>query len=277
MASDAADGREFNDIIVEYNTGYMPDKPLKVWGGQHRISAISSAWKKSNRYHGFRVYFELDKKQRTEVALISNTNIAVSNDTFDRMLEETVFGDALRKWCQAVGFLADGEDFPDVGARSERITVKRARSFITNYYLGSTRGAELKTDELDRTVYEPYLVKSGVLIDSEYEEIMHEVNILEDDSLLRAGKEFLALHKVQYQAVISEKTSVPNRKAYRSKAFVESVLCAWSYVSTWTKLNLYFSPQLFGPQAVQDYYNHTLNVLKIISSFLKPPARFLIR
>ena len=31
--------------------------------------------------------------------------------------------------------------------------------------------------------------------------------------------------------MISEKTSVPNRKAYRSKAFVESVLCAWSYVA----------------------------------------------
>lgn len=231
MASDAASGREFNDIIVEYNTNYMPIKPLKVWGGQHRISAISNAWKKSNRYHGFRVYFELDKKQRTEVALISNTNIAVSNDTFDRMLEETVFGHALRKWCQAVGFLANDEDFPDVGARSERITVKRARSFITNYYLGKLRGSELKTSELDRHVYEPYLVKTGVLIDPQYEKFMQQVNILEDDSLLHAGREFLALHNAQYHAVTSERTTVPNLKAYRSKVFVESVLCAWSYVA----------------------------------------------
>ncbi len=128
MESDATKGREFNDIIVEYSTEYNPGNPLKVWGGQHRIKAISSAYTKSNRYHGFRVYFNLSKDQRTDVALISNTNIAVSNDTFDRMIEETLYGDVLNKWCQTVGFLANGEDFPDVGSRSERITVKRARS-----------------------------------------------------------------------------------------------------------------------------------------------------
>ncbi len=139
MESDAAKGREFNDIIVEYNTEYDPGTPLKVWGGQHRIRAITGAYTKSNRYHGFRIYFDLDKDQRTEVALISNTNIAVSNDTFDRMIEETMFGDVLRKWCQKVGFLGDGEDFPDVGSRSEKITVKKARSFVINFYLGQER------------------------------------------------------------------------------------------------------------------------------------------
>jgi hypothetical protein len=53
MVEDAKKGREFNDIIVEYNTSDEPDKPLKVWGGQHRISAISEAANQSNRYHGF--------------------------------------------------------------------------------------------------------------------------------------------------------------------------------------------------------------------------------
>lgn len=33
MESDSANGREFNDIIVEYNTSYDRDTPLKVWGG----------------------------------------------------------------------------------------------------------------------------------------------------------------------------------------------------------------------------------------------------
>ncbi len=87
MQSDSVDGREFNDIIVEYNTAYERDIPLKVWGGQHRISAIKKGGKQKNRYHGFRIYFLLSKEQRTEVALISNTNISVSNDTFDRMCE----------------------------------------------------------------------------------------------------------------------------------------------------------------------------------------------
>ncbi len=104
MKEDAKRGREFNDIIVEYNLDYNESKPLKVWGGQHRIYAISEAKHKSNRYHGFRVYFNLNKSQRTEVALISNTNMSVSNDTFDRMLEETLYGDALRKWCRKSRF-----------------------------------------------------------------------------------------------------------------------------------------------------------------------------
>lgn len=231
MQSDAVNGREFNDIIVEYNKNYAPESPLKVWGGQHRISAISHSRTKINRYHGFRVYFELDKKQRTEVALISNTNIAVSNDTFDRMMEETHFGDTLRKWCQAVGFLEASEDFPDVGSRSERISVKQARSFVVNFYLGQKRGAELKTSELDQKVYEPYLVKSGVVVDPEYEKLMSLADILKDKKLLQAGKRFLALHNAQHRAVTDAKTSIRNMKAYRNKAFVESVLCAWSYVA----------------------------------------------
>ncbi len=231
MAGDALKGREFNDIIVEYTTSYNPDTPLKVWGGQHRISAILKAANTSNRYHGFRIYFDLSKDQRTEVALISNTNISVSNDTFDRMVEETIFGDALRKWCQKVGFLAKGEDFPDTGSRSEKITVKRTRSFIVNFYLGRDRGKELVSDDLDRQVYEPYLTSTGVTIDPKYEEIMKNIKILNDDALHKAGQRFLSLHNAQYRAVTSEDNKIKNRKAFRNKALVESVLCGWSYVA----------------------------------------------
>ncbi len=231
MAADALNGREFNDIIVEYTTTYTADKPLKVWGGQHRISAISTTVKTVNRYHGFRIYFNLTKDQRTEVALISNTNIAVSNDTFDRMVEETKFGDTLRRWCQKVGFLAEGEDFPDTGSRSEKLTVKRARSFIVNFYKGLECGKQLGTNELDHRVYEPYLTATGVTIDPAYETAMKTENILKDDGLLQAGQRFLALHNAQYRAVTGPGAKVTNRKAYRNKALVESVLCGWSYVA----------------------------------------------
>ena len=237
MKIDAEKGREFNDIIVEYNTEYDSNKPLKVWGGQHRIRAISSSHTKSNRYHGFRIYFNLSKDQRTEVALISNTNIAVSNDTFDRIIEETLYGGVLRIWCQKVGFLSEGEDFPDVGSRSEKITVKRARSFIVNYYFGKERGSELKSNELDRNTYEPYLAETGIkggtgiTADPAYSQIMEQYDVLDDQELLTAGKRFLALHNAQYRAVIDPKSNIPNRKGYRSKAFVESVLCGWSYVA----------------------------------------------
>lgn len=230
MEEDAAAGREFNDLIVEYSTQYDPETPLKVWGGQHRISAIRKAGVEHNRYHGFRIYFALTKEQRTEVALISNTNISVSNDTFDRMIEETIYGDKLRQWCWEVGLLEEGENFPD-SSRSERITVKLARSFVVNFYLGKKRGEALAPEELDTNVYEPQVAKTGVTIDSQYRSIMKEPDILEDEALVEAGKRFAALHRAQRRAVESEGSTVTNLKSYRNKAFVLSVLCGWSHVA----------------------------------------------
>lgn len=231
MEADSTNGREFNDIIVEYNIEYNSETPLKVWGGQHRISAIKKGGQKKDRYHGFRIYFLLSKEQRTEVALISNTNISVSNDTFDRMVEETIFGNALRNWCRKVGFLNEGEDFPDTGTRSERMTVKRARSFIINFYLGKERGGELTPNDLDRNVYQPYLASTGVNVDLHYEKIMKNNDILYDLDLIKAGKNFFFLHDAQFKAVKNEKTKTKNRKAYRNKALIESVLTGWSYVA----------------------------------------------
>jgi len=231
MEEDASNGREFNDIIVEYNKEYEGDKPLKVWGGQHRIRAIKQAGFDKNHNHGFRIYFDLTPKQRTEVALISNTNINVSNDTFDRMVEETTFGDRLRQWCQRVGLLNEKEDFPDVGARAEKITVKRARSFIVNFYLGKEKGEELKAEELDQNVYEPYLASTGISVDPKYSEIMNKENILKNTGLLKAGERFVALHNAQYRAVTDTTTSIDNRKSFRTKTFIESVLCGWGYVA----------------------------------------------
>jgi len=183
------------------------------------------------------VYFDLTKDQRTDVALISNTNISVSNDTFDRIIEDTIFGGRLRAWCQQVGFLVESEDFPDVGSRTEKITVKKARSFVVNFYLGKEQGSTLKSNELDRNIYEPYLAETGIkgstgiTADAVYSRIMEQQDILSDAELLSAGKRFLALHNAQYKAVTEPKTSVNNSKSFRNKAFVESVLCGWSYVA----------------------------------------------
>jgi hypothetical protein len=107
MEADAKAGREFNDIIVEYTKDYSPEKPLKIWGGQHRAKAIQQALSETgvSRAHGFRIFFDLSKQQRTELALISNTSISVSNDLFDRLQEETVVGVKLRDWCYKVGLL----------------------------------------------------------------------------------------------------------------------------------------------------------------------------
>lgn len=232
MKNDASKGREFNDIIVECNHEYNKDKPLKVWGGQHRVHAISETLSSSNRYHGFKVYFNLDKIQRTEVALISNTNMGVSDDTFDRMLEETTFGNVLKKWCQKIGFLGEKEDFPDVGSRSEKITVKMARSFIVNYYLGQEKGNKINSDDLDKNVYQPYITETGVSIDEKYAELMNKkgIDILKDKKLIEAGQKFFELHKIQSEKV-KESSKITNRKSYRNKALIPSVLCGWSYIA----------------------------------------------
>ncbi|MHC4322169.1 MAG: hypothetical protein ACYST3_07835, partial [Planctomycetota bacterium] len=205
MVSDAKEGREFNDIIVEYNKDYASEKPLKIWGGQHRVRAIQEAYQDTgiSRYHGFRIYFKLSKEQRNELALISNTNIAVSNDLFDRIQEETYVGLKLRTWCYDVGLLKKGEDFPDVGTRSEKLTVRHARTFITNFYKGKEQLKELSNVNLDKNIYEPYLCESGASLDSEYERVIKTYGdtIWDDPALRDAGQAFATLHKKQYEAV----------------------------------------------------------------------------
>jgi hypothetical protein len=232
MRADAENEREFNDIIAEYITSYQPKKILKVWGGQHRSRAIIDAFKqkKVSRYHGFRVYFNLSKEQRIELAMISNTSIAVSNDLFDRQMEETYMGPHLRKWCVKVGLLKEGEDFPDVGSHAERITTQGARSFIVNYFKGKPAGAQIIDAELDRNVYEPYLCQTGIFLDEEYQQLTEKMGaaLWTDKGLIEAAKAFAKLHKTQYDAI---KKSKVNFKVFRMKAMAPSVLTAWSYVT----------------------------------------------
>ncbi len=232
MKDDAEKEREFNDIIAEYITSYIPEKPLKVWGGQHRSRAIMDAYqlKKVSRYHGFRIYFCLSKEQRAELALISNTSISVSNDLFDRQLEETFLGPYLRKWSTKVGLLKQGEDFPDVGSHAEKITTQGARSFIVNYFKGKQTGGQIADAELDKNVYEPYLCQTGIFLDEEYRQLTEKMgnDLWTDKGLMEAAKAFAKLHKSQYDTI---KKSKVNYRVFRMKAMVPSVLTAWSYVA----------------------------------------------
>jgi hypothetical protein len=232
MQTDAEHGREFSDIIAEYIKSYLPESPLKVWGGQHRSKAIVDAFvnKKVSRHHGFRVYFCLSKEQRAELALVSNTNIAVSNDLFDRQLEETLMGPHLRRWCTKVGLLKPNEDFPDVGSRAEGITTQAARSLIVNYFKGKQRGKQIDAEQLDRNIYEPYLCQSGIVLDEEYRKLTEArgESLWGDKGLLEAGKAFARLHQAQYKAIRRSKI---DRRSFRTKVLTPSVLSAWSYVA----------------------------------------------
>jgi len=113
MEQDALNGRSFEDMVVEYDTSYRIKKPLKVYGGQHRLRAIEKAKDvKGSVFHGVRVYFDLSREQKVEIATVNNTSIAVPNDLLDRMREQ-LLGSELRDWCQSVGLLEKGEDFAD--------------------------------------------------------------------------------------------------------------------------------------------------------------------
>lgn len=113
MKADAIAHRSFSNIVAEYTTETDPTHPLKIIGGQHRFEAIREAHKHNvDEYHGVKVYFDLTMDQRLDVQLISNTNIAISGDLFDRM-QETVKGPELREWCQSVGLLESETDFAD--------------------------------------------------------------------------------------------------------------------------------------------------------------------
>jgi hypothetical protein len=81
MERDAGQRRSFEDIVVEYDLSYRPNLPLKIFGGQHRVNAIRQAGKKhADIPHGVRVYFELDRNRKLDIATVNNTSIAVSND-----------------------------------------------------------------------------------------------------------------------------------------------------------------------------------------------------
>ena len=48
MSQDAASGREFNDIIAEYNTSYSPEKPLTGMGRAASFESYSIGLRKRN-------------------------------------------------------------------------------------------------------------------------------------------------------------------------------------------------------------------------------------
>jgi hypothetical protein len=136
MQQDAKQGRSFSNIVTEYTKDFDEAHPIKIIGGQHRFQAIQAALTDGqDEYHGVKVYFDLNKDQRVDVQLISNTNIAVSKDWIDRV-QETAKGGALRDWCQAVGLLKPSQQFTDKYRRGSAISVQMARTFITNFVTG---------------------------------------------------------------------------------------------------------------------------------------------
>jgi len=218
MKADAQGGRSFEDLVIEYDLTYNEEKPLKVYGGQHRVRAISEAvGKAGDVYHGARVYFDLTRDQKVEIATINNTSIAVPNDLLDRMREQ-LLGSELRDWCQKVGLLQREEDFSD--RKSPEVpTVRIARTLIVNYYKGK------ESTEID--FHQPVICKSGGL-DEMYAAIRQRID-WEDPELCEMGKQFNRLHRLQRERVLGRDTD--NYAEFARKALSLTVVAAWAYAT----------------------------------------------
>jgi hypothetical protein len=219
MEEDALNGRSFEDLVLEYDTSYHATKPLKVYGGQHRLRAITKAESsKGTVLHGVRVYFDLSREQKVEIATVSNTSIAVPNDLLDRMREQLI-GSELRDWCQRVGLLDKGVDFSD--RRSpDTPTVRIARTLLVNFFLG------IDAKQLE-DFHQPIICKSGGS-DERYLAVRSRID-WSDDGLKEMGKQFARLHKLQRKSVLDRQD---NKNAeFARKALSLSLVAGWAYAA----------------------------------------------
>jgi len=218
MEKDASQGRRFEDLVLEYDKSYRGTKPLKVYGGQHRLRAITKAeGDKGATLHGIRVYFGLSRAQKVEIATINNTAIAVPNDLLDRMREQ-LLGSELRDWCQKVGLLEKGEDFSD--RRSPDMpTVRLARTLLVNYYEGK--------DSSDADFHQPILCKSGG-VDEDYLQLRDRID-WSDKELLEMGRQFARLDHKQRDTVTARDTD--SNAEYARKALSLTVVASWAYAA----------------------------------------------
>ncbi len=227
MREDAIGGRKFSNIVCEFSP--QKSKSLEVIGGQHRFEAISGAIANGvDVHHGLKVYFALTKEQRLDVQVISNTNIAVPTDLLDRMYA-TIEGTDLRAWCQQCGLLDEGKDFADVGKKGNPMTVKEARTFIVNYFLGKA----ISPETFEESETNPEVVESGkrdpkiwVQAKADHPELWTDVG------LLQAGKEFAALIQAQvefHRDPKSKKLKGKPDQIHKTKNI--ALLAGWAFVA----------------------------------------------
>lgn len=230
MKEDATQRRTFSNLVCEFTRAYDEDSPVKIVGGQHRFTAIREALDTGvDELHGLKVYFGLDNDQRIDVQLISNTNIAVSTDLFDRM-QETLSGPELRNWCQEVGLLDQGQDFADKRGRASPITVRAARTFIVNYF----RGQNIAVDKFDQSETSPVICKSGSA-DIEWQTLKVDNPQMWHDSGLRlAGENFtglIASQRASFISPVKSKKSKATNIDFAEKAMNYAVLSAWAFIA----------------------------------------------
>jgi len=140
------------------------------------------------------------------------------------VVEAAARGPELRNWCQLVGFLGTQEDFADKRARGGRFTVQLSRTFIVNYFKGTTIDAK----NFDATDTTPILCNRGVS-DDNWETLKASRNDLwTNEGLNRAAKEFAALVTSQRRFFVGKRRVKPD---YPEKAFNIAIIAAWAFVA----------------------------------------------
>lgn len=226
MKEDANKRRSFSNIVAEYMVDEANNKPLKIIGGQHRFTAIQQALETGiDELHGLKIYLGLTMDQRFDAQQISNTVIDVAADLLDRM-SETRSGPDLRNWCHATGLLPAGEDFGDKQARGGPITVRVARNFIKNFFLGG----EIDAEEFDKHETTPILSQSGA--DDDTWELLKAKHpgLWKNDGLLRAGVEYARLVNAQRKAFENRRRGQV-ASDHPQKALALAVMSAWAFVA----------------------------------------------
>jgi len=234
MEDDALKGRSFEDLVVEYDTSYRSDMPLKVFGGQHRIMAIREAIKKNvSVVHGVRVYFGLSIEQKVNIAMANNTSIAVSNDLLDRM-QEDLLGTDLRNWSHTIKLLSEGQNFADKRSPEGIPTVRITRTLLVNFY----HGKDSKEDDF----HLPIVCTSGPGIDEHYKNLRDKID-WSDKALQTMGRKFAQLHKLQRERVLSRDTD--KYLEFANKAMHPCVAASWAYTAGFL---------LRKPKALENHY-----------------------
>jgi hypothetical protein len=225
MKEDAIKRRSFSNIVSEYTREFDTNSPLKIIGGQHRFQAIKLAHESGvDVRHGVKVYITLSVDQRLDVQIISNTNIAISGDLFDRM-QETFAGPELRNWCQRVGLLKLDQDFADRRRRGGPISVQVARTFIANYF----SGCQIDPTKFAKIATVPTLSPTGEH-DPAWDKIKKSnPKLWEDTALKEAGTAFAKLVSAQRKS-FEEKKPKPSPDM-PEKALNTAVLAAWAFVA----------------------------------------------
>ncbi len=223
MKIDAKKGRAFSNIVTEYTKEFAPEKPIKIIGGQHRIEAIREALEAGvNQFQGIKVYFGLNIDQRLDAQIVSNTNIDVSPDLLDRMME-TYSGSALRDWCHDVSLIDDNSDFGDKKSPNNAMTVREARTFVINYYMGR----EIHDFQNQKT--DGMIAPSGG-ISLPWEEFKEKhPDWDKNEKLKEAGKNYARLIEKQVAYFSNSKSQAANM--YKNKVHNYAVLAAWAFIA----------------------------------------------